>query len=208
MREVNCQQGSTEWHQMRVGLITGTRVGRVMGKSTTQDTLLAELLANMMSATTDEDGFLSPAMSRGIDLEPEAVALASKELGFDYETLGMMASTDIKGFATSPDGVVRKDGVIVGGIEVKCPNTANHVDYILKDKVPAKYRFQIFAQFLVCDTMEFYHFMSYDPRCVQKPSFYKVVWRKEILEELEKMEVELRKFIIRLNSQYDILTSF
>jgi len=212
MRELNCKQGSSAWHNARIGVVTGTRIGRVMGKDTTQENLMVELLTNMMGSKTDEDGFTNDAMERGILMEPIALACASKTLGFKYETLGMMYSSEIEGFATSPDAVVRnEEGVVIGGIEIKCPNTKSHLEYIVKGKIPAKYRYQIYAQFLVCPTVEWWHFMSYDDRCGnsdKSQEFYQVVWKKDILKELNEMETKLRAFIIKLNAKFNVLTDF
>lgn len=49
MEIFNFEQGSAEWHEIRRGVITGTRLGKVMGGPAARKTLIYELIGEEMS---------------------------------------------------------------------------------------------------------------------------------------------------------------
>jgi hypothetical protein len=59
----------------------------------------------------------------------------------------------------SPDGLITDAGLV----EIKCPNTATHIDTLLGDGIDKKYLTQIQWQ-LSCTGRKWCDFVSYDPR--------------------------------------------
>jgi predicted phage-related endonuclease len=59
----------------------------------------------------------------------------------------------------SPDGLVGKEGLV----EIKCPNTATHIDILLAERIPDKYILQMQWQ-VACAERDYCDFVSYDPR--------------------------------------------
>jgi hypothetical protein len=59
----------------------------------------------------------------------------------------------------SPDRLIGDDGLI----EVKCPNTATHIETLLEGAVPGKYRLQMMWQ-MACTGRQWCDFVSFDPR--------------------------------------------
>jgi len=59
----------------------------------------------------------------------------------------------------SPDGLVGADGML----EIKCPNTATHLDTLLEGKIAEKYVTQMMWQ-MACTGRQWCDFVSYDPR--------------------------------------------
>ena len=59
----------------------------------------------------------------------------------------------------SPDGLVEDDGLT----EIKCPNTATHIQTLLDQKIPRKYETQMLWQ-LECTDRKWCDFVSFDPR--------------------------------------------
>jgi hypothetical protein len=50
-----------------------------------------------------------------------------------------------------------------GLVEIKCPNTATHIDTLLSGAVPQKYQTQMLWQ-MICTDRLWCDFVSYDPR--------------------------------------------
>lgn len=48
-------QGSPEWHSARRGVVTGTRLASVMGTPRVQETLLLEMLGEIISDVDEND---------------------------------------------------------------------------------------------------------------------------------------------------------
>ena len=59
----------------------------------------------------------------------------------------------------SPDGLVGDDG----WLEIKCPNTATHIEYLLEGTVPGKYIAQMQWQ-MACTGRSWCDLVSFDPR--------------------------------------------
>ena len=87
------QQGSYEWHQLRMGKITSTRLKKAMSKDNLS--LVDELIAEEETGLPDDDGFVSEEMQRGIDLEPLAIAEYERIKGTPVIRYGMLQSEEI-----------------------------------------------------------------------------------------------------------------
>jgi predicted phage-related endonuclease len=62
----------------------------------------------------------------------------------------------------SPDGLVG----LFGLVEIKCPNTATHIQTLLDQKVPEKYNTQMQWQ-MACTQRQWCDFVSFDPRMAE-----------------------------------------
>jgi len=63
----------------------------------------------------------------------------------------------------SPDGQIGTDGLL----ELKCPNTATHIDTLLSATVPEKYLLQMQWQ-MACTGRQWCDFASFDPRMPER----------------------------------------
>ena len=52
---------------------------------------------------------------------------------------GFILHPFVKDSGASPDGLIGIDG----GLEIKCPNTATHLKYLMTDKIDTKYIYQM-----------------------------------------------------------------
>lgn len=191
MRVFNIEQGTEEWFALRDGVITGSNVKRVYG--TTATAYMYELIANAL--TPASESIQTEAMERGSQLEEDALTLYEMEYGMT-DRVGFVLHDKYDWLGVSPDALVKKGKKYVGGVEIKCPDTKTHIKYIEDDKIPAEYRAQIMQYFLVCDTIQWLDFVSYDPR-IQLPEYQlyvKRITRKELEDELEVAESKLLKF--------------
>jgi len=184
----NIEQRTEEWKQIRKGSIGGTRVKSVMAKNNLP--LVDELIAEKHSDLIDET-FVNDAMQRGIDLEPFAIAEFEDRTEMKVESFGLVTNDEFPGCHLSPDGLILDgSGVPLSGVEVKCPSTKKHVEYIRTNRIPAEYKFQVYHYFTICDTIESMYFVSYDPRFEVRPFHVIQITREEHADQLEEFETE------------------
>lgn len=206
MIELELEQGSLEWHQERAGRVTGTSLKSALGAKYTikggwtigdkkqQETLSFELIAERMTEVQIVE-LNTAAVERGKELEPYAIKAAGKETGESYEECGMLICETMQDFGFSPDSVVKQDGVIIGGLETKCPTSKKHVEYLIKNEVPNEYYWQVLAPFICSDDVQWWDFASFDDRNYEKPLFIKRVNRADIESKVKEAKVELKAFL-------------
>lgn len=173
----NDDKGREEWLNSRLGRISGTRVKDVITKrSNTPKKGFYELIAERIAIPASDEN----RMDRGLRLEDEAIARFSSETGKKVcVDLVLWYREDNENIACSPDGVIGEDEAV----EVKCLNTASHIEaYITKD-VPKEYEDQITQYFVVNDKLETLYMVFYDPRC-PKDFFYFEIKRSNVQEKV------------------------
>ena len=194
MIEVNIEQGSKDWLNLRLGRITGTRLKEVFKSDNLS--LIDELIAEVEAGDLG-DNYTSSSMQRGKEIEPLAKSIYSQVKGIELVDVGFCVNEEYKdNIGLSPDGFTVD---ILGAVEVKCPNTKTHVKYIRMDKIPADYMHQIYMYFIVNEKLEWLDFISFDDRFKIRPMFVKSVIREEIKDELIIIKDGLDKFIKKLN---------
>lgn len=208
MMEHLVEQRSQEWHTLRLGKVTASRVADVVAKTksgygASRANYLAELVAERLTGEKAE-AYVNAAMQRGTDLESEARATYEFFTNADVVEVGFVEHPSIADTGASPDGLVGADGVV----ELKVPNTATHIDTLLSGVVPGKYVTQIQWQ-LACTGRLWADFVSFDPRLPPSMQlFIKRVPRDEITIASLEIEVtnflnELRLTVHRLRSKYE-----
>jgi putative phage-type endonuclease len=192
------EQGTNEWHLMRLGKVTGSRVAELMaktksGEAASRKNYMMELLCQRLTGKREES-FNSVAMQRGTDLEPIARSFYEAANKVMVEESSFVFHPVIKAFGASPDGFVGDDGLI----EIKCPNTAQHIDFITTKKPDGKYIWQMQAQ-MACTGRKWCDFVSFDDRLPERLQFDSVrVWRDD--EKIAEMEAEIVKFLDELDA--------
>jgi len=156
-------QGTPEWFAARAGKVTASRVADVIAKtksgySTSRQNYAAELLCERLTGVCAE-GFTSGPMQWGKDQEPFARQAYEGRFGVEVYEVGFVDHPEVAMSGASPDGYVGEDGLV----EIKCPNTATHLDTLLGGTVPAKYLTQVQWQ-LACTGRAYCDFVSFDPR--------------------------------------------
>lgn len=198
------EQGSDEWKKARLGCVSASNIADVMAKGKTGEgitrkkyktRLVAERLTNQA-----QDSYTNYAMEWGIENEPfarQAYELKNQEL---VEKTGFWKHLDIKWLGASPDGLVGRDGLV----EIKCPNTTTHLDYIWADEVPSDYYKQIQCQLWVT-SRQWCDFVSYDPRLpIRNQLFVKRCVRDEAL--IAEMEVAVLAFLGEVEVMINVLS--
>ncbi len=202
------QQGSPEWHQIRLGKVTASRVADIVAKtksgySASRANYAAQLICERLTGVPTET-FTNAAMQWGTDMEPEARLAYEFNRAAEVEQVAFVPHPSIADSGCSPDGLVGTDGLV----EIKAPLTATHIETLKGRAVPAKYVTQIQWQ-LACTGRQWCDFVSYDPRMPEAMKFFCVRVHRvpEIIEGLEKEVItflnEIRATINELQNAYD-----
>lgn len=180
-------QGTPEWFAIRCGRVTASRVADVVAKTKTgwgasRANYMAELIAERLTGEPAEK-FSNAAMQWGTEKEPDARAAYEFRTDAEVVQVGFVEHPAIPMTGASPDGLVGAPGQI----EIKCPNTATHLDTLLSRTVPGKYVIQMQWQ-MACTGRNWCDFVSYDPRLPESMRvFIKRVPRDgEMIASLEK----------------------
>lgn len=172
-------QGTQEWLEMRRGKLTASRMADAMaGKETAaRKNYIAQLVAERLTGQI-APSFCNDAMAWGTEHEPIARAEYEILTGRDVNLIDFVDHPELEWCGASPDGLLLDDGLI----EIKCPNTATHIDYLLGQKPPAKYVPQMALQ-LLCTGRKWCDFVSFDPRMPEKHRLFIVRYQPTDLEK-------------------------
>jgi predicted phage-related endonuclease len=111
------------------------------------------------------------------------------------DEVAMITHPTIEAAGASPDGLVGD----VGQLEIKCPNTATHIDTLLSQTVPGKYNTQMQWQ-MACTGRQWCDFVSFDPRLpTELQLFVKRVPRDAAY--IAMLEEEVKKFLVELDGK-------
>jgi putative phage-type endonuclease len=195
------EQRSQEWLDERVGFITGSRLNDVLAKKETaaRKNYLLQLAIERINKKPAEPMFINDAMQRGIDKEDEAVICFEINQGVFTEKCSFIKSKDISWFGASPDRLIGNDAIL----ECKVPNTLTHMNYIIDNKLPTKYKAQVYGQMLVTERDRGY-FMSWDDRTVEGMELFVVEFKKdnEYMDNLVKEITLFNKEVEELVEQF------
>ena len=186
-------QGSEAWFQARLGKATGSRIADIIAKtktgySTSRENYMAQLVCERMTQKVAES-YSNSAMAWGTETEPLARAAYEVKTGLTVDQVGFVDHPTIAMTGASPDGLIENSGMI----EIKCPNTATHIDMLLSCKVPTKYLTQMTWQ-MCCTGRHWTDFVSYDPRLPENLQLFikRVEYDPKYASELEQ---EVIKFL-------------
>jgi len=161
------------------------------------------LICERMTNTVAES-YSNAAMQWGTETEPLARAAYESFADVLVDEVGYVPNPWINRAGASPDGLVGEHGLI----EIKCPNTATHIDTLISDQVPSKYITQMQWQ-MACTGRRWCDFVSFDPRLpdglqlfvkrVEYDAEYIAMLEKEIIKFLEEVDAKIFKLNERLN---------
>lgn len=187
MNIINVEQGTQEWLDARAGKVTASKIHCIMaevkkGESAERRNYRAQLVAEILTGKSQEDGYTSGPMQWGIEQEPFARVEYEILKGVMVDRVGLVIHPAIERGAASPDGLVGPDGLV----EIKCPNTATHLDYLTSEDIPLKYIQQMQWQ-MACTGRQWCDFVSFDPRLPEDYRLWIVRYsrRPAIIQEIE-----------------------
>jgi len=202
------EQGTPEWFAARLGNVTASRVADVIAKtksgySASRDNYMAQLICERMTDTVAES-YTNAAMAWGTETEPLARAAYESLADVLVDEVGYIAHPTIERAGASPDGLIG----LFGLLEIKCPNTATHIDTLISEQVPTKYITQMQWQ-MSCTGRTWADFVSFDPRLpsglqmfVKRVEFdaeYVAMLKEEVIKFLAELDAKISKLNERLN---------
>ncbi|NKM69205.1 lambda exonuclease family protein [Rhizobium laguerreae] len=204
----NIVQGTPEWHAIRLGRVTASKVADVIAKTktgyaATRANYAAQLITERLTGLPTE-GFINDAMRWGTETEPEARSAYEFNRVASVEQIAFVPHPTIGDSGASPDGLVGDNGLV----EIKCPNTATHIETLRGGSVPGKYITQMQWQ-MACTGRKWCDFVSYDPRMPESMRFFcqRVDRDDAMIADLEREVVaflnEVRAAVIDLRRRYE-----
>ena len=201
-------QRTNDWYTARLGKVTASRVSDVMAKtksgySASRANYMAQLICERLTGTQG-DSFQNAAMAWGTEQEPAARGAYEARTGLLVQETGFVPHPTIPMAGASPDGLVGDDGLV----EIKCPNTATHIDTLLGGSAALKYRDQMMMQ-MACTGRQWCDFVSYDPRMPANMQLFvvRVIRDERAISEMEgeicKFLAEMETKLARLKGDYD-----
>jgi predicted phage-related endonuclease len=192
-------QRTDEWFQDRLGKATGSRFHDVCsflkyGEAAARKNYRYQLIAERLTGNRVET-WTTTAMQWGIDNEPTARLTYEMKTGYQVDESNFIQSEILPDAGVSPDGLIGKDG----SLEIKCPETATHIETLTSNKVPSKYQEQVDGLMWVtgrkwCD------FVSYDPRLPEDLSLVIIrVERDEI--RIKNLEENIKNFLNEVDTE-------
>ena len=196
------EQGSPEWFKQRYGNASASRIKDVIAKtksgySASRDNYMTELVLERFGIFNEP--FSTKAMDWGNEQEPFARAKHEITQDILVEQCGYILHPTILKSGASPDGLIDNDGVL----EIKCPDTKTHFEYLLNGKVPSAYIPQMAWQ-IVCTNRKWADFVSYDPRAPEGLDYFTIRYHPE-KEYIEMLEKEVTQFLIEVNDKFNQL---
>jgi len=190
----NEHQDNAQWMADRMGKLTASRMHSAM-KWLKNNKESNERFEYKMDVVTERltnvptEFYVSNDMVWGKDKEEDAKEAYIEITGKNVINVGFINHPTIDYCGASPDGFV-EDGLV----EIKCPKSKTHLNYIIDDKVPEKYKAQMILQ-MMCTERKWCDFVSYDPRLPENMQIF--IKRYEPTEqELFKVSEEANLFLM------------
>jgi putative phage-type endonuclease len=189
-------QRTDEWYAARLGKATASRFKDIITKTKSgsygagRKNYRAELLVERLTGRSSER-FTSAAMDWGTTTEELARTRYELRTRNFVEEVGFLQHDELLAGA-SPDGLVGEDGQI----EIKCYNTANHIEALRSGQMPPEHMAQVQGQLWItgrkwCD------FISFDPELpAQATIFIQRIPRDDTY--IAMLETEIRSFLTEL----------
>ena len=197
-------QRSPEWFAARCGSLGASQLADALAKTksgwgASRANLRAKLVVERLTGQ-QEESFTSAAMQWGVDKEEEARIAYSFLTGRNVVEVGLYKHPTIIGSHASPDGLVDDDGCI----EIKCPNSATHIETLKSNQVAHKYLLQMQWQ-MACADRQWCDFVSFDPRMPDHLMLYiQRVQRDD--DMLATLESEVRAFLAEVDEDVKALS--
>lgn len=191
------EQRTEEWFSERCGKVTASKIADVMaqtksGPGAARKNYMAQLLTERLTGEPTQ-GFTNAAMQWGTDTEPQARAMYAFQTDNSVTEAGFVPHPGIPMTGASPDGLVGEKGLV----EIKCPNSATHIDTLRGAKIDRKYLLQMHWQ-MICTDREWCDFVSFDPRLPDAMQLH--IQRVELDTDLAlKITNEVNQFLTELD---------
>ena len=199
-------QGSPEWKKLRAGKATASRIKDIVAKtktgySTSRENYMTELVIERFGVI--KEGFTNASMQHGTETEPYARHAYELKNGVMIDEIDFVNHPTIAMAGASPDGLIG-DGLL----EIKCPDSKTHFNYLLAGVVPEQYKPQMAWQ-MACTGAKWCDFVSFDNRVPEGLQYFQIRYVRDD-DYIEILENEVTAFLNEVSARYeqlnDILT--
>jgi len=195
-------QRSDAWRALRAGMLTGSSAVHILatrkrgtGELAGRRELRRQLVCERLTGQPADETRVTAAMQRGIDKEPDAFAAYEAAAGVIVKRCGFVAH-DTLAAGCSPDGYT---GAWAGLVELKCPASTTHLDYLRGGVVPEEYLPQLIHNLWITGA-QWADFVSYDDRFPAALKLFRVrVWSKSI--DFRAYELSVRTFLTDVEAE-------
>ena len=217
----NVEQRSLDWHRLRIGSFTGSKIGDLMKSGRKKEQIFgdvamsyvfkvaAERMLNPVFVNDDElfgqyieqQQVYSKAIIWGQEQEDNAKdLLMKKNPEWELADVSSCKHDTIPHFAASPDAIIYDRKKLMVG-EIKCPSVHTFVRYLveIKDaeslkKVQPDYFFQMQAE-MACTNAESGIFVAYCPWLVKPIHIVPIERDEEAIKAIEERVVKANEIV-------------
>lgn len=196
----DCQQGSPEWFQHRLGKLTASNFADAVagGEGKVRGLLMKKLAGEIKTGLPRED-YRGGAMDRGNAVEPELRDHFRLETGLPLRQVAFVKRSMPFGvIGASPDSLINEDS----GIEIKSAAPHILIDILKADRVPPEHMAQVQGNMLVTGRKSWWVAVGYPGM----PMFKRRVLRDS--GYLARLEVGLETFHAELQEMVAWLKSY
>lgn len=193
MKTVDCIQGSEEWFEAKLGVVSASNFSKVLNKGAGRGLYMRKLIAERLTGVREES-YKNAVMDNGSETEAEAREYYETAYDCKVKQVGFAMRDDDVG--CSPDGLIGKKG----SIEIKCPLSSTHVFNILSGKMPTEYIPQVQGLLWVTGR-QWCDFISFDPKVVPRP--VSVVRIERDVDYIIKLAAKINVFVKELKETVD-----
>lgn len=193
-------QGSEEWLASRSGIATASCFADVMaviksGEAASRRNYRAKLVVERLTGKPVK-GFVTKAMEQGTEREPLARVAYEAETGNSVSEVGLCRHDTLE-CGASPDGLIGDKG----GLEIKCPELATHLEYLRLKTVPADYFWQVQGGLWITGR-EWWDFVSFNP---DFPENLQLAVRRVQRDEdaIKRLSAEVARFMDEVRAEAD-----
>lgn len=186
------EQGTKDWLGLRLGLITCSEIKAIRSDGAGAQTYVNNLAYERITGESSSIFEGNKWTERGHEIEEIARDLYQSKTGLTVEQVSFIKNL---GFGYSPDGLVYEDhescsAVMCGAIEIKAKQPKDQIAILRSNEIPKEHIDQLHGG-LLCGELYFIDFVSY---CENLPIFIKRLYRKDCIEQLDKLGVLIEKY--------------
>ncbi len=197
------EQQTKEWGKLRLGKCTSSRIfdilpGKRGGYLKSRIDYRDECVMGRFGISP-EPQYVSKAMERGVECEGFARYHYEQKNGVIVEQTSFIDHPMIPNSGCSPDALIGKNA-----LEIKCPNSGTHFDYIITGVVPEEYKPQMAWQ-MACIGAEWVDFVSFDDRCPEGLRYFQIRYMRDN-DYIAMLESEVVSFNKEVDDRFEILS--
>lgn len=157
--ELDVEQNSEEWFEARIGLVTSSELNNVLMDPTKAGyrNYRAQIMLEQMTGKTPER-FTNKYTDWGHEVEDLALMSYTLQSKLQTRKCGIFIHKFLK-IGDSPDAIVIDQP---GCIEIKCKNSANHLEAIRTGHMPREHKAQVHNHINMTGS-EWCDYVSFDP---------------------------------------------